>query len=432
MMRACTSGLLAASLLLLALASPAMAQSEVSLAIDSFADYDRSENVSVLQRPHPEYDPLGVRAGAFLLFPKLVLGGGATDNALATNANERSSAIATLAPSLTARSQWSRHALEIGGGAQLRRYSSSDSENETAWWLDARGRLDALESSRIEFGVHAGKRYEDRLEANAPVGAVKPASYIVKEAFVRGVYELTRVRFILASDVMDLDYADELRFTNGTVSHDNRDQTLLGASARGEVAISPNFALFAQGGYRASKYKDKLPAIGFNRDSDEASVALGASIDSNALIRGEIAVGYLQRDYASAAYGTISGLYVKAHAEYFPTSLITITAAAERSVEDSAFLGTGGYFSNKASLRADYELRRNLVLSAEGGYGYDDFRSFDRRDRVKEALAEVRYLMNRKMTVNAQLKYTARDSRGLFARPDYDVLRVACTLTVQW
>src|SRR5947207_5799867 len=65
-----------------ALPTAAAAQSDGSVLVDTAIpdNFDRDRNVSVLERPHPDYDPLDIRLGGFIFAPHVEMGAGATNN----------------------------------------------------------------------------------------------------------------------------------------------------------------------------------------------------------------------------------------------------------------------------------------------------------------------------------------------------------------
>lgn len=72
---------------------------------------------TVASRARPELDPLGIRAGAFLIFPELAIDEIYNDNIFAENNDETDDFITSIQPEVTIESDWSRHALAIAGAA---------------------------------------------------------------------------------------------------------------------------------------------------------------------------------------------------------------------------------------------------------------------------------------------------------------------------
>ena len=128
----------AALALTTALGAPGMlAAQQNQTAVD-----DPDPNVTVQERPRPDYDPLGIRAGSFLIYPSLTVSGQYDSNAFTTKDNEESDVALITSPQIEINSNWNRHALNfaVGAtGAAKREYSENDYLDAFA---EASGRLD--------------------------------------------------------------------------------------------------------------------------------------------------------------------------------------------------------------------------------------------------------------------------------------------------
>src|SRR4051794_25330731 len=93
----------------LAAAGSAGAQILTALFPEGVPGFDAAPGVTVLSRARPAYDPLGVRAGAFKLWPQLEEATGYDDNVLASGHRRGSMTVATR-PALLIGSDWSRDA----------------------------------------------------------------------------------------------------------------------------------------------------------------------------------------------------------------------------------------------------------------------------------------------------------------------------------
>jgi hypothetical protein len=67
--------------------------------------FQRDRNVTVRDRPRPNYDALGLRAGSFLIFPKIEASEAHEDNVFAEETNEKSDWVTSVAPSVRVESQ---------------------------------------------------------------------------------------------------------------------------------------------------------------------------------------------------------------------------------------------------------------------------------------------------------------------------------------
>lgn len=394
-------------------------------------EYDRGKNTSVLQRERPEYQAQGVRAGSFLLYPKLELGAGITDNAYQVDTNKDGDVYALIAPSIAANSNWSTHELNFNAGARLRRFASETPRNETNYNVDVSGRLDATRSLNFNTLLRTSRSTEARSSAASPQDAAEAIQFQQTTASIGGTFAGARIRGQVAVSVDDFNFSDVRAFSGATINQQGRDQTLLRTTARGEYAVSPDTSLFLQGGYTDTSYRRPLTLGIPNRDSTEWNVIGGASFDLSALIRGGIGVGYLRRSYEAPIYRDISGLAAEARVEYFPTQLTTVGLNVRRTVQDSAFGTSSGFFATAAALRVDHELLRNVLLNAQVGYEQDDFVDQESRSKIFRYSVGGRYLLNRNFGFGLVVGRDNRSARGTVGLRAFDETRALLSIVLQ-
>lgn len=394
-------------------------------------DYDRGKNTSVLQRDRPEYQAQGVRAGSFLIYPKLELGAGVTDNAYQVDNNKQGDVSALIAPSIAANSNWSTNELNFNAGARLRRFASETPRNETNYNVDVSGRLDATRSLNFNTLLRTARSTEARSSAASPQDAAEAIQYQQTTASFGSAFAGARIRGQVAVSVDDFNFSDVRAFSGGIISQQGRDQTLLRTTARGEYAVSPDTSLFVQGGYTNTSYRQPLSTGIANRDSKEINVIGGASFDLSALIRGGIGIGYVDRRYQAPIYRDISGLSAEARLEYFPTQLTTVGVNLRRSVQDSFFGTSSGFFATAAAIRVDHELLRNLLLNAQLGYEQDDFVNQDSKSKIVRYSVGGRYLLNRNFGFGLVVGRDNRSARGTVGLQAFDETRALLSIVLQ-
>src|SRR5690606_4765722 len=98
--------------------------------------------VSVQERPRPGYDALGLRAGAFQVYPRLTARIDHQDNIFASDDRPVDDMVYALQPEVSLRSDWSRHALSADAQASVVRHAEVRSEDSTTWSAGLNGRLD--------------------------------------------------------------------------------------------------------------------------------------------------------------------------------------------------------------------------------------------------------------------------------------------------
>jgi len=424
-------------------ATAAVADDNTDFAVPNY--YGRGKNTSVMERERPDYDAVGIHAGGFTLFPKLQLGVIATSNILdvpnapsAVPPTSPKSAFGFLiAPSVTAQSNWGRHSLTVTANVQQETFTQFSSENQTTGGIRADGQIDVHDESYIDLGGDIERDVIARGGTTSQTTEAKPVPYNTETAYARGVYGVDRVRGTVEGDFANYDFLNVPRVGGGTVTEDVRNYSQDRGLGRVDYALSPDAAVFGSVSYGLENYAEGT-LINPARNSHETRILAGANFDLTALARGEIGIGYVDREYtASSFYHPLKGLAISSKIEYFPTQLVTVTFIGQRLVEDSAFNQASGYFKNFASLGADYEFKRNIILSLLGSLERDTFEGISRTDNTASIAASGKYLVNRNVGVGATLAYTNRVSSigaGLPADeigPVYNEVRFTLNLVLQ-
>ncbi len=409
--------------------APAAAQVYANLdPLNVFKAYDRGRNTSVLQRERPEYDPVGVPAGSFLLYPQLSTSLGYVNNILATKTNTQSDGFVEVAPSARLVSQWTRNSLVATAGADLDRYFSHGSENENAWYVNAVGRYDAVGESYLQGGAEARRDYQERTDVNFPTLANQPIPVNTYDGFFRGVYQQDRLRATALGSFQHSDFSSVDKLGGGTLDQSSRNVNAASGIGRLDYAVSPDTAVFVDASYHNYSY----PVQGtFNRDAHLWSASAGANFDLTALVRGEIGIGYTRQTFANPAFKTIEGLGFHGRVEYFPTQLTTLTLTASRGIDTSVLANTGGFIATNASLRVDHELLRNLLLNANFDYENDSFHGADRTDHVYTVGGGFQYLVSHSAVIKAGVNYISRTSSGTQAGREFNVPRLTVSLVLR-
>lgn len=429
--------------LALAMSGAAQAQSMrgalASGANEGGDNFRRDRNISVLQRPHPGYEALGVRQGAFMIWPKVTVAGEYNDNIFATEDDKVADGIFHTTPEINVTSNWSRHSLAAHAQATFNQYAQNSNQNTTDYSLGADGQLDVLRSFALFGGADFSRFTEPRTAAGSE-GQPFPVRYEQTSAYIAGAKTFNRLKLSARGDWKEFNYLN----TTGNFPQNDRDRDTWLATARADYAVSPDTALFVEvsGNWRNYRLSTSPIENGVliypnfvNRDSDGVTALVGANFDLAALVRGEIGLGYMKQNFDDSTLDDYSGFGARGQVEWFPTQLTTVTLTGSRSVEDSSLAGSSTYISNNLALKVDYELLRNVILSANGSWGKDDYRGIDRNDKRYGAGISASYLMNRNVGLSLAYNYYKKDSEGTDASVAFansTVNRVGVTLTVQY
>lgn len=365
---------------------------------------------TVATRARPEYDPLGIRAGGFLVFPQLTVEGIYNDNIFASGSDETDDFITSIQPEVTIESNWSRHAFAVAGGGDFGIYAQNSREDYQDWFAATDGRLDLTRDAAIYLGGGAARRHEDRGEPDAPTDARDPTIFYNYNAFAR--YDQALNRFSLTADaVFDrLDYDNTPEIGGGDVRNHDRDRNVYSAPVRLGYEINPQYEAFVRVAPNLRRYDQTPDNDGLDRDSWGYSAVGGVAVDFGGITFGEVYGGYLQQFYDDNDLGTTNSPTFGGALTWNASTLTTLNLTVERSVQETTATGASSYISTFGGLTLDHELLRNVILSARGTVTNNDYQDINRTDWFYIAGASVRYLMNRNLYVTAGYTFRHRTS----------------------
>lgn len=402
-MRTLTCSAIAACI---ALTAPQIVQAQ-----DLGSSFKRDKNVSVRQRPRPDYEATGQKAGGFTLYPRVTVDFEHNDNIYAVATGKTDDNIWRVKPELAVRSDWSRHALGFFAGGNIIRYSDKGTEDAEEYTLSANGRIDMARGSNIRGTVQTQHLVEPRTAPTSPTAAAEPVEYDLNQGSIVLTKEFNRLRLTGRVEDKDYNYGD-VRNVGGTgvVDQDFRDRNELTYGGKAEYAVGPDTALYVSAAGNKKDYDSNVVAT--NRTSDGYVLGVGANFDVSELVRGDVQVGYMKQSYDNAAFADIDGFNAAGRVEWFPTQLTTIGLTGSRSIEESTAVGSQGYIANNIGASIDHELMRNVLLSAAYSHGKDNYRGVDRGDKRDNFSATATYLLNRRVGLFLTYNYLKQDSSG--------------------
>ncbi|RYE42337.1 MAG: hypothetical protein EOP21_08285, partial [Hyphomicrobiales bacterium] len=224
----------------------------------------RGRHTSVTERPQPEFDPEPLRAGAFVIDANILGAVELNDNVYAQDTNKVDDTIIRVRPEIVARSNWSVHALTVGGTVDHRQFTGEDSETSTDYNLFGNGRLDVTRNFSFTANASTGQATEARYEPGSQF-APEPARDKYNTADVGASYRTDRLLLqgqIGASQHNYQDFYPQRDF----------DETFVGG--RVSYAISPDVAVFADVRETELDYDDNAL---INRDGKQTSLRAGVN-----------------------------------------------------------------------------------------------------------------------------------------------------------
>lgn len=367
--------------------------------------FNRGRNVSVAERTEPSFDALGVRLGSIIALPSIALTTGATNNVYVNDRFKRSDAYYFLQPAIRVTTDLPLHEVSLIASTSLQRYQQETLRNRDAYFVSAGGRLDIGPDSNVTGQVRYSRASESPFASDVAADISVLSEFTNFNPVVTGIYASGRTRVMAKLERLEYRFT-EIVFADGT-SRDQRERnrTLNRASLQLDYALSPSVSVFVQGNYDGTIYpfarRDGQP----NRDSDAYSMLGGVNFDLAGAARGSIAAGYTKRDFNEPIYQDRGGLIVQARVDFFLSPLTTISAGAQRTLQDSASSNNGAYSDSRASVSADHALLRNLIISASALVVENKLLDSGASSQRLLSTLSARYQSNRSASIEGSVQY---------------------------
>jgi hypothetical protein len=385
------------------------------------------EDTPVKSRQQPGYEPIGIRDGSWMFSPALTFGGFYDSNVFSSNTLKRSDLAAVVEPSLRAHTLWEQHGIDLTLDTQSTTYSQNSGLDQTNASLKGNAWYDISHDMAVLTSFQIAHLNEGVGTLSSPVNAVQPTPYDLLSGDITLRKQFNRLTASIGFRTDSYDYYSTRAQNGSIINQDSRDGQIYTLHGRIDYAISSSFGWFA--GVEDNE-RDIRGTPGQSLDSQGYRALSGITLGLTNLITGEFGAGYVQQRFSDAAIGTIEGPSYRARLTWRPTRLLDIHFNAEQTVTETADTSSVGVLANAVQLGADYELLRNVVLSATGGYEIDRFFGQERKDRVTTTDARVKYLINRYAAISVFHEYTNRNSD--IPAFSYDKNQVGINVTTQF
>ncbi|WP_294238818.1 outer membrane beta-barrel protein [uncultured Sphingomonas sp.] len=392
--------------------------------------YDRGHNISVAERPRPEYDPLGIRLGSFVATTQLSTSWAYSSNVFNDNTNRRADSLLILQPYVGIYSDWKAHQAQLVATGDLRRYANTTIRNQNAWSLAPSGRLDISDALKVRVEGQVERGYESPFSGDVIANLTVPSRFLHSSLATRAVYGVGRSRISTALERNAYSF-DDLVFADGTVRQQNyRDRVGYKGSLTYEYGFSPSVSLYARA--EADRLRYSFLSFGQpNRDSNGYRLLGGANFDLAGVARGTIGIGYGVRNFdASYLYQNLRGFSAEARGDWFPSELTTVSFQLQRVLSDTELTNVGAMWTNRAHVSVDHELLYNLILTGMVEAERRDYPQRQLATNVYQGEIGARYQARRGLGFQAAIGYgSSRPARGL--ANSFDELRARVSVILR-
>ncbi|NJM55849.1 MAG: outer membrane beta-barrel protein, partial [Verrucomicrobiae bacterium] len=347
------------------------------------------------------FDPVGIRTGSFVLFPELETSGAFVSNVF-RSPGARSDVALDVRPSARLVSNWSRHALEFRANGTLTYFNDFPSEDDRAYTIESRGRLDISRRTNVQIGLSRSLSQESR---SAPDGrnAGTRADLTTDQAIASLNHRFNRLSLNLRGSVSDLDVGTT---ENQGVIQDNtnRNYSTTEQAVRATWEFKPTLSAFGEVGLNQRDY-GRRDANGIDRSSDGERFRVGLSFagverapgerGAGPLWAGEVSAGWGQQRPRSSILPDVSGVILDSTVTWRPSAMTAVAFNARSDFGESQDAGVGGIKSQSIGIDVRQELRRYLIGTAGADLTFSDFEGSTIEETELRLTAGLEYFLSR-------------------------------------
>jgi len=376
----------------------------------------RTERPRQLFRFEP-YAPLGIRAGGFVMLPSVETAIVGDSNVFAAP-NAEGDAAVEMTPTVRVVSDWNRHAVEFRGTATLSEHDEFSSENDRAYALELRGRLDVTRRTNFEGLVSRSVTQESRSTLDASPLTADRADLTTDTAALTFNHRFNRLSVQLRGSVSREDVSDTDDIATGlTITNDDRDVDENEVAVRLAWEFKPTLFAFAEAAFNRRDVGDVSAEDGLSRDSDGARYRAGLSFgNTDQVLRGEFSLGFGRQD-VHAPLSNVSGLLVDANLAWRVSGLTTLLFTASTEIDDTTAARSAGSISRTVGIEARHAYRENLIANVGLSYSSERFSVIDITEEELRLIGGLEYAMNRNVTLFG--RYQLVDFRSNEPASDY-------------
>lgn len=350
------------------------------------------------------FQPLGIRIGSFIIFPELETAAAGFSNVLRSGANPRGDTALEVRPTFRAVSNWRRHALEVRATGLATFHNEFPSEDDRAYALEARGRIDITRRTSIEATASEDVRQELRgaLDATTATGPRADVSTSTQRLALN--HRFNRLTIQLRGTLTEVDYAEPAGVV--VTASGARDYIQQEIAARAQWQFKPELAAFVE--TAVNKRDHAAPAEdGFTRDSTGSRTRVGVSFgNTNQRLRGEISVGFGEQRPVATALPSIEGIIVDANVAVRFSALTSLLLTARSDIADSTTTGTSGAMTRSVGAELRHAFQRRLIGIAALRASRADYVGIQQIESEIAAELGLDYNLNRHLMLFARYLHT--------------------------
>jgi len=377
---------------------------------ENLRDYDNRKKYGaarVTDIDRPEYQPLGINAGNYIILPAIDVTSHYDDNVFSKKNGAQGGWRFESLPSISFSSRLPRHVLDLTVSGRHVEFSHSEQDAITDGSVYVRGRLD-VDHAHAFFG-HAliSLQHEELGTPEADREAADPIEFWRNRVEFGFVRDAGKLALRVGGKIEEFNYGDVDSFSGENIDQDFRDTLTYSANLKLTYRFSPGYELNTQ--FRVKKDDNKGNGV-IDRDAVSYDALAGLNFEFSPLLRAFFALGFEHQEFEQEGFEDLNAAVYKGEIQWLPTPLMTIYLGAERHSSITGFGDAATRLDTVYDGKVEYEVMRNLVLKGSAKYVVSEFEGAGREDENLLAGVELEYLANRNLRLTARYDYRERTS----------------------
>lgn len=382
--------------------------SETIASRDRLKTYDNikkygAERIVDRERAEPE----GLRAGNYLIFPSIGAAVVFDNNIFASGVDRQSDIRSELTPTLTFKSQFPRHVLDLSLGGRIVNYLEHSDQDYASGFADLKGALHFDAAHTLSASLLGALEHEERQDSTASQFAAGPVPVWHDRASVGITRDVGRLYGTLSGAYETWSFQNVAATTGGTLDQSFRDTDVYSGQLRAGYRISPGFDAVARG--RVLRVLNEGDGR-VSRTATGYELVAGLAMETSPLLRWQLVGGWGWRDFDQTNLSDLQSMLAEGQMQWLVSQRLTFYATLGRTISDQVAANGGGLVESKAEARLEYELWHNLVLSLAGVAALEEFKGVSRTDHVYSGKAGVEYWANKNWLFTFAYEHQVRDS----------------------
>lgn len=370
------------------------------------------------------WQPRGIRLGSFTVFPQADIGAAWVSNLFRTKPARADQAL-DLRPTLRVVSNWSTHALEFRATGGLSFFDGNPREDDRAYSLEARGRLDVSRRTQIAGSVRREVAQEVRGTLESRLRGTSRADISTDEARLQLDHRFNRLALQIRGVAQQRLY-DDTTAADGS-SQSNRDRNLRATeeAARLSWTFKPTLLAFAEAGINQRRFEAAALADGIKRDSDGERYRVGIGFgNTSEILRGEVSIGYGRQTPLDLRLASIDGMVIDANLAWRVNAFTALLLRGSTDVIETSSLRSSGGFTRRAQAEVRHAFLRPLIGTASAGFSTTTYEGIVINDNLTELALGLEYYLGPEAVVFGRYQHTTLRTNAATGDYDADEIRV--------